>query len=77
MPAAKQAASVGIMPILNRNIARIAATASRSAQGPTLASTGALGEPNLPQPTLGVEALAVSLENTRLIGPHWVVRGEC
>ena len=41
MPAAEQAASVGIMPTLNRNMATTAAAESSSAQRSTLASTGA------------------------------------
>src|SRR5262250_897973 len=41
MPASQQAASVGIMPTLNRKIAIAAATESRSAQRSTLARFGA------------------------------------
>ena len=41
MPAAEQAASVVIMPTLNRNMATTAATDSSNAHGSTLAITGA------------------------------------
>jgi hypothetical protein len=40
MPTAQQAASVGIMPTLNRKIATAAAAESPSAHGSTLASFG-------------------------------------
>jgi len=44
MPAAQHAASVAIMPALNRKIAIAAATASASAHGSTLANTSASNE---------------------------------
>src|SRR2546422_5840717 len=51
MPAAQQAASVGIIPVLNRKIATAAAAESASAQGSTLASTGASND--RPKPPTG------------------------